>query len=55
MERLDLASLDFVFDQVEKAIDFQFQRLRAYDTRASMLLGFEGVIFTALLKKKKIF
>lgn len=45
----DLPSLNFVFEQVEKRFEVQWNTLDSLDTKIGLLFGFGGVILAALL------
>jgi hypothetical protein len=42
-------SLDFIFDEVSRQIDSQSSRIDALNEKASIILGFSGVILTLLM------
>ena len=49
MVKQDLPSIDIVLDEARRALDFQFEQLDGLDTKASIVLGIAGVVFTIVL------
>ena len=45
----DLPSIDIVFDEVRRTLDFQFEQLDGLVTKSGIVLGVSGVILTLLV------